>query len=221
LRKVLTTKRRGLSELIATLLLLGITTAGSVFLATLVQGSGLSSIQGSAASPVSPTYSIRLTGYDTRDGADLLELNTLDNNFDGKLCTTSCSATPDNIQANGGTDFIVIQIKNVSPNPVFIKNIQINGITHTWDTQTGGKVFDASTNDSSGKYPFNGKFSIVSPNGVQKSDNKLVDDEEARLVVKLSKDISSDISLSKPIQILVDFGSVRSTEFVVLSGETG
>lgn len=221
MRKVPTTKRRGLSELIATLLLLGITTAGSVFLATLVQGSGLSSIQGSAASPVSPTYSIRLTGYDTRDGADLLELNTLDNNFDGKLCTTSCSATPDNIQANGGTDFIVIQIKNVSPNPVFIKNIQINGITHTWDTQTGGKVFDASTNDSSGKYPFNGKFSIVSPNGVQKSDNKLVDDEEARLVVKLSKDISSDISLSKPIQILVDFGSVRSTEFVVLSGETG
>ena len=35
------TKRRGISEIIATLMLLGITTAGSVFLASLVYGSGI------------------------------------------------------------------------------------------------------------------------------------------------------------------------------------
>jgi hypothetical protein len=200
------------------LLLLGITTAGSVFLATVVQGSGLASIQGSASAPVSPSYSIRLTGYDTRDGSNLVDLNTLDNKADKKLCTSSCSVTPDNIPANNGTDFIAIQIKNVSPNPVFIKNIQISGVTHDWDTQTGSKILDASSNDFTGNYPINGKFSIVSSNGVQKSDNKIVDDEEVMLVVKLSEDIS-DILLSKPIQVLVDFGGTRSTEFVVLSGD--
>ncbi len=217
-RKLLPTKRRGISEIIATLLLLGITTAGSVFLATIVQGSGLSSIQGSVATPVSPSYSIRLTGYDTRDGANLLDLNTLDNKADKKLCTSSCSAAPNNIPANDGTDFIAIQIKNVSPNPVFIKNIQINGVTHDWDSQTGAKVFDASADNFSGNYPLSGRFSIVSSNGVQKSDNKIVDDEEVRLVVKLSEGIS-DISLSKPVQVLVDFGGIRSAEFVVLSGD--
>lgn len=217
-KKLLQAKRRGISEIIATLLLLGITTAGSVFLATVVQGGGLTSIQGSAAAPVSPPYSIRLTGYDTRDGANLADLNTLDNKADKKLCASSCSVMSDNIPANDGTDFIAIQIKNVSPNPVFIKNIQINGITHDWDTQTGAKIFDASSNDFTGKYPLNGKFSIVSSNGVQKSDNKIADDEEVRLVVKLSEGVS-DISLSKPIQVLVDFGGSRSAEFVVLSGD--
>jgi flagellin-like protein len=218
-QKLLQAKRRGISEIIATLLLLGITTAGSVFLATVVQGSGLASIQGSAVTPVSPPYSIRLTGYDTRDGANLIDLNTLDNKSDKKLCTISCSLTPSNIPENDGTDFIAIQIKNVSPNPVFIKNIQINGVTHDWDAQTGTKTFDASADNLLGNYPLDGKFSIVSSNGVQKSDNRIVDDEEVRLVVKLSKDIASDVLLSKPIQVLVDFGGTRSTEFVVLSGD--
>lgn len=218
-RKSFPTKRRGISELIGTLLLLGITTTGSVFLATIVQGSGIAGIQGSAAAPVSPPYSIRLTGYDARDGADLMALGTLDNKHDKKLCTNSCSLAPSNIPANNGTDFIAIQIKNVSPNPVFIRNIQVNGITHDWDAQTGGNIFDASADNLLGNYPLNGKFSIVSSNGVQKSDNKIVDDEEVRLVVKLSGGISSDISLSKPIQILVDFGGMRSAEFVVLSGD--
>ncbi len=211
--------RRGISELIGTLLLLGITTTGSVFLATIVQGSGLASIQGSSVTPVSPPYSIRLVGYDTRDGADLMNLSTLDNKSDKKLCTNSCSLAPNNIPANDGTDFIAIQIKNVSPNPVFIRSIQVNGITHDWDSQTGGNTFDASADNLLGNYPLNGRFSLVSSNGVQKSDNKIVDDEEVRLVVKLSEDFASDISLSKPIQVLVDFGGTRATEFVVLSGD--
>jgi hypothetical protein len=199
--------------------LLGITTTGSVFLATIVQGSGLASIQGNSVTPVSPPYSIRLVGYDTRDGANIVDLSTLDNKPDKKLCTNSCTLAPNGIPANDGTDFIAIQIKNVSPNPVFIKNVQVNGITHEWDSQTGGNTFDASADNLLGNYPLNGKFSIVSSNGMQKSDNKIVDDEDVRLVVKLSEDFSSDILLSKPIQILVDFGGARSAEFVVLSGD--
>jgi flagellin-like protein len=214
-------KRRGISELIGTLVLLMVTAAGSSFLALIVNGSGLESTSESQIAPVAPTYSVRLVGYDTRDGSDLVEITTLDNKFDTKLCTTGCQVTPDNTPNNFGTDFIVLQIKNVSPNPIFIRNIQINGITHTWDQQTGTKTFDASINDFSGKYPLNGKFSILPASSlVQKSDNKLTDDEEIQLVIKLSKDITSDISLSKPIQVLVDFGGIKATQFVISSGET-
>lgn len=215
-------KRRGITEIIATLLLLAITTTGSIFLAYIVQGSGLGSVGNPIKSSI-PTYALKMMGYDTRDASDLLGLSTLDNVFDNKLCTASCQANADNIptDANPGTEFIGVHIKNVSPEALFIKSIQVNGITHQWDGQTGGKMFDASANDVSGKYPLSGTFSILPESGlVQKSDNKLSDDEDVFLVIKLSKDITSDISLSKPIQVLVNFGSTRSSEFVILSGDT-
>jgi hypothetical protein len=41
-----------------------------------------------------------------------------------------------------------------------------------------------------------------------------------RLVIKLSKSISTDISLSKPIQVFINFGSTRATELVIVSGST-
>jgi flagellin-like protein len=216
-------KRRGVSEIFATLMLLAITTAGSLFLANLVQGSGIGSVGQNPSLVSYSSYSIKFVGYDTRDGADLSEISTLDNKFDKKLCTVSCTAFADNVplDANGGTEFIVLQIKNASPNPVFIRNVQINGITHSWDPQTGGRDLVASTSDYTGNYPLAGKFSILSTSGLsQRSDNQLNEDEEIRLVVKLSRDISSDISLTRPLQIYIDFGGQRSAEHVVLSGET-
>jgi hypothetical protein len=198
-----------------------ITTTGSIFLAYIVQSSGLDASANPTAT-VYPSYSIKLTGYDTRDASDLLEIQSIDNKFDKKLCTSSCQQFADNVpaDANSGTEFMVLQIKNVSPEQVFIKSIQVNGILYSWDEQTGGKSFDASASDSSGKYPLNGKFSILQLSSlIQKSDNKLSDDEEVRVVVKLSKDTSSDILLSRPVQILVNFGSTRATEFVIISGD--
>lgn len=215
-------KRKGISEIFATLLLLAITTAGALFLANLVQGSGIGSLGQNPSIAAFPSYSIKFIGYDTRDGADLSEISTLDNKFDKKLCTVSCTTSADNIpqDVNPGTEFIVLQIKNSSPNPVYIRHVQVNGIAHSWDTQTAGKSFDASITDLTGKYPLSGKFSILSSSGLtQKSDNQLDEDEEARLVVKLSRDINSDISLTRPLQVYVDFGGQRSAESVILSGD--
>lgn len=214
-------KRRGISELIATLLLLMITTSGSVFLAFIVQGSGLGSTDTNTLTLTSPTYSIMLTGYDTRDGEDLLGIATLDNEFDKKLCTTNCQTAPDDIPSDDGTEFIALQIKNVSPNTVHIQRIQVNGISHVWDQQTGGVALDASSSAPlSGKYPTNGKFSILSTSTlIQKSDNKLFSDEEVRLVVKLSGDIGSDVLLSKPLPVHINFGGQKSTELVLMSGD--
>lgn len=212
--------RRGLSEVIATLLLLAITAVSSAFMASLMQNSGFGSMSAGATAPVSPTYAIQLTGYDTRDSSGLLQIDTLDNKFDQMLCTVSCSGSADSIPANDGTEFIAIAIKNVGTTPVYVRNIQINGVTHTWDSQTWGQPFDASMDGAMGTYPQSGKFSILPVSGiVQKSDNQLFGGQEARLVIKLSENMVSDIPLLKTIHILIDFGSVRSTELVILSGE--
>lgn len=211
-------KRRGLSEVIATLLLLAITATGSFFLASIMQGSGFGSVSASSAPPVSPSYSVRLVTYDTRDSSDLLGIATLDNKFDKKLCTASCSATPDNIPGDGGTDFIAFRIKNVSTSPVFVESVQVWGVTHSWDVQTKGVQFDAGTSGSEA-YPASGTFSMAGADMLQRSDNKIHEDEEALIIVKLSDQIAPDIALSKPVQVLVNFGGAHSAQFVLMSGD--
>ena len=213
-------QRRGISEIFATLMLLGITTAGSVMLASLVQGSGFSSGEQSRQTNNLPAYSIKLIGYDTRDSSDVYGITTLDNSFDSRLCTSGCSASSNNIPAASGTEFVVLHLKNTSPTIVYLEGIQINNILHTWDTNTGARTLDANTNDVTGKYPLNGKFSILPAAGlIQKNDNTMMEDEEVRLVVKLSKDLSSDVLLTKPILVNVDFGGARTSDHVILSGE--
>lgn len=213
-------KRRGISELIATLMLLGITTAGSVFLASVVYGSGLQNTP--TSSNLQSSYSVKLTGYDTRDSSDLLGITTLDNKFDKKLCTASCQGSADNVpqSASPGTEFIILQVRNISTETVFLKGIQVNGVLHIWDQNTSGKTLDASSDDATGKYPSNGKFSVISTNNlVQKAESRLDSDEEVRLVIKLDDSISSDISLTKPIITSINFGGIRESENVILSGE--
>jgi flagellin-like protein len=213
-------KRRGISEIIATLMLLGITTAGSVFLASLVYGSGLQNT--SESESLQSSYAIKLTGYDTRDSNDLLGVASLDNKFDKKLCAKSCQGSADNIpnSVNPGTEFLLLQVRNVSTEPVYIKGIQVNGVQHIWDQNTAGKSLDASSNDFTGRYPLNGKFSIISATGLaQKSENRVDADEEVRLVIKLDDALTSDIALSRSILIGINFGGVREAENVILSGE--
>lgn len=213
-------KRRAISEIIATLMLLGITTAGSVFLASLVYGSGFQNTPESE--PPLSSYAVKLTGYDTRDSNDLLGIASLDNQFDKKLCAKGCQGFADNIptSASAGTEFLILQIRNINTEPVYIKGIQINGVQHIWDQNTSGKSLDASSNDFTGKYPLNGKFSIVSINNLaQKSENRVDADEEVRLIIKLDDALPSDIALSKPILTGINFGGVRASENVILSGE--
>ncbi len=189
-------------------------------LAGLIQGVGIGGQTENPQAKNFPAYAIKLTGYDTRDANDLLGIATLDNKFDQKVCTVGCSTTPNNIPQNSGTEFAVLQIKNTSHATVYLEGIQINNVLHTWDIDTGGKTLDASVNDFTGKYPQNGKFSILSMSGlVQQSDNTLVEDQEVRLVVKLGAGMNADLSIAKPMLVQVDFGGTKTSDSVILSGE--
>ncbi|MHA1989017.1 MAG: archaellin/type IV pilin N-terminal domain-containing protein, partial [Promethearchaeota archaeon] len=214
-------KRRGVSEVISTVLILAITMVGAVFVSSLVQDTMISGTDQLPHSDINPN-SVRLTAYDTRDSTGLSGISSLNNYFNQTLCTVGCQSNANNVPSlvNGGTEFIIIQIRNTNINPVFLQTIYVNNVAHNWDGNTANKQFDASIDDTTGKYPTNGKFSII-PNSndppiVQRSSFEINGDEEVRVIIKLSEQFSKDIEMWRPMQLHLDFGAPESTEFIIL-----
>jgi len=227
-------KKRAISEVIATLMLLAITVIGGVIVANFFQSSGISENLGSGFSPGSlqsqSPQSIILTGYDTRDHNDLFA-TVLDNKYDSQLCTIGCASyannTPNSVPAGTeGTEFIVLKIKNDGLSSVFLNDLLVNNVDHLLDTTVTTGVLDASVN--LGNYPDAGKFSIISTtdNSSIISSNELVGGDEVLLVIKLSKDVTMNsggtplnISLNSPLIISILTESVNNPTFVVASGD--
>ncbi len=224
--KRLNSKKRGVSVIISSLLILAITAVGASLVSSVIDASSLTTVSQMQKSNV-VANSLKLTSYDTRDAATLSVIPVLNNKFDNELCTDRCKAFSDNIPTSplgDGTDFIVIQIWNKSVDQFAIQSVQINGILHNWDSNTSGITFDASSDDSSGKYPLAGKFSIIpSSNDVpltQHPSKNLIPGEEVRLIIKLSGNIQPDIAIGSPIEVLINFGSNQAAEYHILTGDT-
>jgi len=220
----LKTKKRGISVVISSLLILAITIVGAVMISNMISASSISSISQNSRADVA-SNSLFLTAYDTRDGATLSSISSLNNEFDNVLCTDTCnSASRDNIPANGGTDFIVLQLRNKNVNQIIIKDIQVNGVTHTWDSQTDGIVFNANFDDTNGKYPLAGKFSILPDSNLvslEQLSNQIIESgDEVRIVIKLSDKIQPDVGLGESLHLLVNLGTSRPAEFFLLVGDT-
>jgi len=213
-------KKRGVSVVISTLLVLAITIVGAMWISNIMSTSSLTTV-GQEPKAIITANSILLTAYDTRDGASLFNIANFDNDFDGVLCTV-CATTPNNTPFTGGTDFIVLQVWNKNTNPIHIKSLQVNGVPHVWDTTTRNVNFTGST--SPPDFPRAGMFSIIptsSPGLTQQKSQQVDGDQEIILVIKLKNtSFTSDIELGKPLQILVNIGDVRSAEFIILTGET-
>jgi len=121
-----------------------------------------------------------------------------------------------------------LQLWNKNAVDVLIRNIQVNGIIHTWDLQTRNQPFDGKGIYPA--YPAAGKFSIIHhSNGgtlIQDGTETMAGDIEKRIVIKLSPLVkgdlvSEDIGLGEPLQILVKIGDIMNpAEFVILSGDT-
>jgi FlaG/FlaF family flagellin (archaellin) len=219
-------KRRAVSQIIGTMMILAITVAGAVFLSTLMSNEFFAVDQNPVAE--ARIDSIRLTSYDTRDSIELTNIPNLNNNFDQMLCTTDvigeCTITSvDNLPVNGGTEFIVLQIRNMNINSVFIHNILINNVGHTWDESAVGDLVLTSDIGSGGNYPHAGTFSIIPvENDVpikQIATNLIPGDGEVRLVIKLSGDIPQNIGMWSSLRVLVNFGGPEPAEFIILSGD--
>ena len=175
--------------------------------------------------------SMLLVGYDTRDGLTLSDISgpkALDNQPDGMLCTVSCAgASSTALPSAGGTDFIVLELWNKNAVEVPIRNIQVNGIKHTWDLQARNQNLDGAGVHPA--FPEEGKFSIIHHSNagllIQNGTETMAGDKEKRIVIKLSSDVigdlpSQDIGLGEPLQILVKIGDELPAEYVILSGDT-
>ena len=217
-------KRRAVSEIIATLMILAVTVAGAVFISNAMQGFMFPSGSGASATEVRPE-SVSLFGYDTRDSTNLSDVTGLDNQFNQFLNTTGATAV-DEIPSQGGTEFIVLHLRNLSTNSIFLHNVLINNVGHSWDTNAATQVLDPTfTGATTGQFPADGKFSIIpmyngtGPTITQIGTNEMVGDEEVRVIIKLSGNIPQDIEMWDSLRIVVNYGGAQPAEYIVLSGD--
>ncbi len=222
--------RRGVADIISTMLLMGLTVGGATTLTYFVND-GFISGNLSAASSLDPSSrNVSLLAYDTRDSLSLLMLADVDNDIDvivdalGNpiLCGVTCSVSPNAIPENGGTEFIVMQIQNNGIDTIFVEDISINNVVHSWDSSTSGVQLDASTNDLvGGKYPADGMFSIL-PVGsipiIQNENYQIQSGQTVNLLIKLGPN-DSDILLNTGIRVLLDTGGIHPIEFLLISGD--
>ena len=227
-------KRRAVSPVTGTMLLLAITVAGAVLLSNLMSNEFFAVDQHPVAE--ARIDSIRLTSYDTRDSVELTNVPNLNNTFNQMLCTKGDSAectiiNVDNlpsdfvnpVSTDQGTEFIVLQIRNMNIDSVFIHNILINNVGHTWDDLAVGNLVLTNDLGSGGNYPRAGTFSIIPVENdapiKQLATNEIPGDGEVRLVIKLSDDIPQDIGMWSSLRVLVNFGGSQPAEFIILSGD--
>jgi len=220
-------KKRGVSVVISTLLVLAITIVGAMSISNLMSTSLLTTVN-QTPKDIIMANSMLLVGYDTRDGQTLSDITTLNNASpsDGMLCTASCAGSPTTLPSAGGTEFIVLQLWNKNAIEVPIRNIQVNGVMHTWDLQTRFQNLDGGVYPG---FPAAGQFSIIHHSNagilIQNGTDSIAGDVEKRIIIKLSSDVkgdlpSQDIGLGEPLQILIKIGDKFPAEYVILSGDT-
>jgi len=219
-------KRRAVTEIVGTMMILVVTVAGAVILSNLLSDQFFSIDQHPTTE--ARVDSIRLTSYDSRDSVELTNVPDLNNTFNQMLCTKGDSAectitNANNLPKNGGTEFIVLQIRNMNTNPVLIQNVLINNVGHTWDNQAVGALNLEDDLGAGGNYPKAGTFSIIpvanDPPIQQLATNEIPNDGEVRLVIKLSDNIPQDIGMWSSLRILVNFGGPQPADFIILSGD--
>ena len=217
-------KRRAVVDIISTMMLMGVTVAGATTLTYFMNDAFVSGNLGTVSTLESSSLNLLLLAYDTRDSFSLLTLTDIDNEnvINSFLCAITCSVTPNAIPESGGTEFIVLQIRNNGIDSIFLQDITINNIVHSWDLSTSGVQLDASTNDLvGGKYPADGMFSIL-PVGkvpiIQNENSQIQSGQIVNLLIKLGPD-DSDIQLNKGIHILLDTGGIHPVDFFIESGD--
>ena len=220
-------QRRAVTDIISTMMLMGVTVTGASTLTYFMNDAFVSGSLGSATTLDSSSLNLLLLAYDTRDSSRLLTLDTIDNEntINKFLCGVTCSGNANLIptDVSGGTEFIVFQIQNNGLNPTYLEKVVINDVVHEWDSDTANTPLDASVSAPlTGKYPADGKFSIISVGGptiVQNGSIQIQNGEIVDVLVKLGPD-DADIQLNKGIQVKLNVGKIHLTEFLLESGDS-
>lgn len=197
-------KRRGVSEIIVTLLLLVVTIIGSVFVFSVFQSAGtveqITGLTGQTGVDTKP--SIKLIGHDTRDFENLANINGLNNTNDGKLCgSASCT-----------NELIVLYVRNIGTNEFFLNNVHINEVPHQHDASNAGSTIDSSNEPQAGTFKV---ISISDPTIL--ASQTIQAGGEARIVIKLD-DTVGDIPLNEEMRVLINPTGGRPAFHIVPAG---
>ncbi len=213
--------RRAVADIISTMMLMGVTVTGASTLTYFMNDAFMSGNLGTASTLDSSSLNLLLLAYDTRDSSTLLMLPNVDNQYNSLLCGSSCIGDPNDIPANGGTEFIVFQIQNNNLESMFLKDITINGVVYPWDSSTSGVQLDTTAPLTGGKYPSDGTFSLlpVGSSPIFQNENIGIESGQVRnVLVKLSS-AEPDLQLNAGIRLLLDVGKIQSIEFLLVSGD--
>jgi len=229
--KLVPKKRRGVAEVISSLLLVVITVVGAVILTSFLDESFVSGSLAVTSGTETSIKSIRLLAYDTRNGDDLM--GSVDYNLDNiitagppdvppsVLCRASCIGDPEKAPTDGGSDFMVIQIENRGINSIFFKNVILDGVGHVWYSDTVSVDLNtAAATSAGGAYPRDGTFSILSSDTteIEQGDRGVEGGQTVNLLIKL--DITNvDIELSKTMRVQVDIGASSLSDFLIETGD--
>jgi len=209
--------RRGVADIISTMMLMAITVTGASTLTYFANDSFVTGNLGTISTLDSSSLNFLLLAYDTRDSVNLLTLLEVDNLTDSYLCRESCVLNPDTIPSLGGTEFIVLQLQNNGLNSIFLEKVVISGATHSWDSSTSGSTL----NLLGGEFPGDGMFSILStgsnPN-LQSETNEIQNGQTINVLIKLDSS-SPDIQLNKGIHVFLNTGGMHLVEFLIDSGD--
>ena len=218
-------KRRAGAEVIASVLLVAITVVGAVILTTFLDETLLASGT-TGESQETAIKTVRLLAYDGRDSVSLMNIQDLNNDFNNWVNgTTAATNDPNDPPVDGGSEFVVMQIQNQASKSIFIKNLNLNGVDHPWDSTTAGIAVDATTGQTG--FPVDGTFSILpaepdnllitSGNAIQNDSTEVDSGATVNIIVKLGTD-DIDYDLDQSIRVLMNIGAPSPVDFIIQAG---
>ena len=223
IRKFTPQKRRAAAEVISSLLLVAITVVGAVILTSFLDETFVSGSLAVTSGTDITIKTVKLRAYDTRDGGGLMGYN-IDNDhvFNLKLCRFGCNGAANDIPANGGSEFLVIQFENRGINSIFLRNIYLDNVNHLWDPATINVGLDATAPLAGGVYPSDGTFSILSNDiaDLTQKGREIQGGQTVNVLIKLHSDLDTpDIELSKTMRVQLNIGQKSLAEFLIESGD--
>jgi len=206
-------RHRGISDIIVTMLLIAVTIVSGGILFAFLSGpdSPANTIETIQDQPATTPRDIIISGYDTRDGADIGSTN-LDN---------SNSDTDDALKSG---EYISLTIRDRGQGDIQLDKININEIQHTWETTDCTLDSTGALSSCTGSLA-NGEFVIIdgsnpSSGSVTTNVIQLIPQgQEKRIIVKLSDDLAN-IGLNKSIRVAIVVANFEPTEFIISAGGT-
>ena len=192
--------KRAVSDIIVTLLLVAITVVVGIIMFGIVKDTGIAeSVTSEVSNPLGFEGGVELLAYDARDGTDLSRITVIDNTFDGAL---------------KNNEHIIIEISNEGIASIFLNDVLINEISHTW-------VFSTTPVDAS--EPSEGKFIIIERSNPEsglpqtKTTTEINGGTSVRIIIGLDDDLA-DISINDAIRVKIDVTGFDLQSFIITAG---